>query len=244
MGHRVLIVDDETDLAELLAYNLQRAGYETRVVSDGRAGLEAVDAFGPELVILDVMMPGLTGTEVAQRLRRDARTRHIPIIMLTAKAEESSELDGLSSGADDYLTKPFSMRVLEARIEAVLRRARGVPEPKGSVLRAGPLEVNVEAHVATVNGRPLKITVTEFKLLEALVAAEGRVLSRQALITRALGPDVTVTERTVDVHVTSIRKKLGEHADLLRTVRGVGYRLTADSAALPGGAAVAASSES
>lgn len=244
MGNRVLIVDDERDLPELLAYNLQRVGYTTEVVHDGLQGIERVNAFHPDLIVLDVMMPGISGVEVAERLRREPRTRHIPILMLTARADEASELEGLHAGADDYVAKPFSMKVLEARIEALLRRRREAPNPPAlaptSLHTLGPVQLNTDTHEALLDARPLSLTVTEFRILESLISAGGRVLSRQALITRALGPGVTVTERTIDVHVTSIRKKLGDHAPLLRTVRGVGYRLVADAAEIDDPAATGA----
>ncbi len=226
MPKRILVVDDEPDLSELLAYNLHRAGYETRVAPNGRVALDLAATFKPDLIVLDVMMPELSGVEVAERLRRDKTTARIPIVMLTARTDEVDELKGLASGADDYVTKPFSMKVLEARIEAVLRRAEATAVPSG-VLRAGPLTLDPDAHEVQLDDAPIKLTVTEFRLLAALIEAEGRVLSRQTLISRALGPGVTVTERTIDVHVTSIRKKMADKAGMIRTVRGVGYRLTA-----------------
>ncbi|MEL6329138.1 MAG: response regulator transcription factor [Planctomycetota bacterium] len=232
MSRRVLIVDDEIDLSELLAYNLRRAGYDTRVEHDGHAGLRAAGEWRPDLVILDIMMPGLSGLEVADRLKREDETRSIPIIMLTARSEERDELSGLASGADDYVIKPFSMRVLEARIEAVMRRS----EAAGAGGLAGPLEfgrlrLDPGTRDAHLGDKALSLTNTEFLLLQALMEANGKVLSRQHLINQAMGPGVTVTERTIDVHVTSIRKKLGDEANMLKTVRGVGYRLTLEEAA-------------
>jgi two-component system phosphate regulon response regulator PhoB len=237
MTKRILIVDDEIDLSELLAYNLHRAGYATHVAHNGRTGLEAVASFKPDLIVLDVMMPEMTGTQVAERLKRDGTTRAIPIIMLTAKAAENDELSGFAAGVDDYVTKPFTMRVLEARIEAVLRRMALVPvsaQSPDAALRFGPLVLDPDTHDVLLDEKPIRLTVTEFRLLESLINASGRVLSRQALIIAALGPGVTVTERTIDVHITSIRKKLGPHADLVRTVRGVGYRLQEAARALAG----------
>ncbi|MEM1184630.1 MAG: response regulator transcription factor [Planctomycetota bacterium] len=227
MNRRVLIVDDEIDLAELLAYNLGAAGYETTVAHDGRAGIAAAQEFKPHIIVLDVMMPELSGLEVAERLRVDSTTRHIPILMLTARADESDEVRGLGAGADDFVTKPFSMKVLEARVEALLRRA-GEREGDGApaTLTCGPIVIDTRSHEASVDGRVLQLTVTEFRLLSALVGAGGHVLSRPVLINRAMGKGVTVTERTIDVHVTSIRKKLGPYASFIRTVRGVGYRIS------------------
>lgn len=227
---RILIVDDEPDLSELLAYNLERAGYTTRVEHNGVKGLETLRSFRPDLLILDIMMPELNGIEVAERMRRDQSLSRIPIIMLTARSGENDELNGLAAGADDYVTKPFSMKVLEARIETVLRRVdspEGLPAA-GSVLMAGRLTLDRATHEVRLGEQEIQLTHTEFRLLESLMQAGGRVLSRQALISEAIGPGVAVTERTIDVHITSVRKKLDADAGLIKTVRGVGYRIAAD----------------
>ncbi len=224
----ILIVDDERDLAELLVYNLRKAGYETTVATGGRQALEAIAANTPDLVLLDIMLPELSGTEVASRIRSNQATANLPIIMLTAKGEEVDQIVGLTVGADDYVPKPFSIKVLLARIEAVLRRTR----PGGGdarMLALSGVKVNPDTHEAFVDDEPIKLTLTEFRLLSALIQAAGRVLSRSALMNRAMGPGVTVTERTIDVHITAIRKKLGPHANIIKTVRGVGYRATADT---------------
>ncbi|USN98452.1 MAG: response regulator transcription factor [Phycisphaeraceae bacterium] len=227
MARRVLIVDDETDLAELLAYNLSKSGYDTRVAADGPGGLREIAEYNPDLVVLDVMMPGLSGHAVLARIRRTPETSHLPVILLTAKSEENDELEGLSYGADDYVTKPYSMKVLEARIEAILRRASEEPQDS-PLLSLGAVTINKETHEARLDGAVIALTVTEFRLLCSLIEAEGRVLDRQALIRMAMGAGVTITERTIDVHVTSIRKKLGKHASMVKTVRGVGYRIEHD----------------
>lgn len=227
MAKRVLIVDDESDLAELLGYNLWKSGYETRVVHDGEAGLQAISAFKPDLVVLDIMMPGLNGHQVLARIRGNTETASLPVIFLTAKNEEHDEIEGLTKGADDFVTKPFSIRVLQARIERLLDRGDSGEQPQVEV--AG-LRLNRETHEATLSGKPLALTVTEFRLLASLLEAEGRVLSRASLIKHAMGSGVTITERTIDVHVTSIRKKLGDLAAVIKTVRGVGYRIDADAA--------------
>jgi two-component system phosphate regulon response regulator PhoB len=224
----VLIVDDERDLAEMLSYNLRKAGYETTVVGTGRAALDAIAQSPPDLVILDLMLPELSGTEVASRIRSNPTTATIPIMMLTAKTEEVDQLVGLTVGADDYVSKPFSMKILLARIEAVLRRSRREVD-NSRMVGMGGVRVNVETHEAFVDGEPMKLTLTEFRILSAMLQAGGRVLSRTSLMTRALGPGVTVTERTIDVHVTSIRKKLGARAGMIRTVRGVGYRCSPEN---------------
>jgi two-component system phosphate regulon response regulator PhoB len=224
----ILVVDDENDLVELLMYNLAKAGYAPRSARNGRQALEQVAQKIPDLIVLDIMLPELTGTEITSRLRTNPATAHIPIVMLTAKGEEVDQIVGLTVGADDYITKPFSMKVLLARVDAVLRRTS--PAARGDVptiaLRMGPIEIDPDTHQVTVDAQPIKLTLTEFRLLAALVQANGKVLNRAILMAKAMGPGVTVTERTIDVHVTSIRKKLGEHANIIKTVRGVGYRAT------------------
>ncbi len=221
----ILIVDDERDLVELLSYNLQKAGYQTSAAHSGRAGLDLAVRTTPDLIVLDVMLPELSGTEIVTRLRSNPNTAGIPIILLTAKTEEIDQLVGLTVGADDYVTKPFSTKVLLARIDALLRRTRKPADAKG-ILSLGPIEVHTDTHEAFVDAQPIKLTLTEFKILTSLMQAQGKVLSRAILMAKAMGPGVTVTERTIDVHVTSIRKKLNDHAAIVRTVRGVGYRAT------------------
>jgi DNA-binding response OmpR family regulator len=221
----VVVVDDEPDLLELVAYNIRQDGHEVVTATNGIKALEAVRSRLPDVVVLDVMMPGLSGLEVARRLRSQTETASIPIIMLTARAEEKHELEGLDAGADDYISKPFSMQVLLARIQAVARRT-GAEGTKKNNMNLGPIAIDLDEHVATVHGEAMTLTITEFRILAALLSAKGKVLSRPALISRAIGPGVTVTERTIDVHVTSIRKKLGNSAGMIRTVRGVGYRAT------------------
>ncbi|MEK6702397.1 MAG: response regulator [Planctomycetota bacterium] len=225
----ILIVDDDPDIVELLAYNLKKGGYRTSVARTGRAALDLALSGSPDLILLDLMLPELSGTEVANRLRTSPVTSEIPIVMLTAKGEETDQIVGLTVGADDYVTKPFAVKVLLARIEAVLRRAA---RPTGSsrVLRLGGIEINAETYEVNIDHALVKFTLTEFRLLTALVQAGGRIQSRSTLMTRAMGPGVTVTERTIDVHMTSIRKKLGSHQGLIKTVRGVGYRATVDPA--------------
>ncbi|CAG0979282.1 Alkaline phosphatase synthesis transcriptional regulatory protein PhoP [Phycisphaerales bacterium] len=221
----ILVVDDETDLVELLSYNLKKAGYQVSAAFSGRQALERVATELPDLVVLDVMLPELSGTEVAGRLRSNPATANLPIVMLTAKGEDVDQIVGLAVGADDYIPKPFAMKVLMARIEAVLRRAaRAGGEPR--IMTMGGVSINLETHESFSDGELLKLTLTEFRLLSALLQANGRVLSRAALMSRAMGPGVMVTERTIDVHVTAIRKKLGAHAGIIKTVRGVGYRAT------------------
>lgn len=225
----VLVVDDEADLVELIGLNLRRNGYHVLTASNGDEALDKARKLLPDLIILDVMMPGLDGTEVTRRLRASAETEHLPILMLTARTEESDEVVGLSAGADDFVTKPFSPKVLLARVRSLMRRAGSsgsVDEAAGGAkLSTGPLVIDLDKHEILIDGEQVKLTLTEFKLLQALVEAKGRVLSRDRLMDKAMGQDVFVTDRAIDVHVTAIRKKLGDAAWLVHTVRGVGYRL-------------------
>ncbi|HYE61660.1 MAG TPA: response regulator [Phycisphaerales bacterium] len=230
----VLVVDDEKDLLDLLSYNLRKAGYQVSTAATGLKALQMLSDRRPDLMILDVMLPELSGTEVASRVRSNPETAAIPIIMLTAKTAEADQLVGLTAGADDYVTKPFSPRVLLARVEAVLRRV-AKPSDDRKLIELGPISVNLETHEAFVGGELMKLTLTEFRLLSSLIAAGGKVLSRQLLMERAMGPGVMVTERTIDVHMTAVRKKLGSQAGVIKTVRGVGYRATLDEGGDEGG---------
>ncbi len=222
----VLVVDDEKDLVDLIAYNLQRNGYHVLTATSGDAALEIASRELPHLLLLDLMLPGTSGTEVARRMKADPRTAAIPIIMLTAKSEETDVVVGLTLGADDYVTKPFSMKILLARLNTVLRRTEiASPVSEAGSLKAGPLSIDASKHEVSINGELVKLTLTEFKLLISLVAARGRVLTRDQLMDKAMGTDVFVTDRAIDVHITAIRKKLGSASWLIRTVRGVGYSL-------------------
>ena len=226
LGKTILIADDEADLVELVGFNLERNGYDVLRAPDGTTALRLAQQHSPDLVILDVMMPGLDGTEVCRRLKGDPKTSRIPVVLLTAKGEETDVVVGLTIGADDYVTKPFSMKILLARLAGLLRRSDGAgTADAGDVLKAGPLTIDAQQHTATLDGEPVKLTLTEFKLLSALVQARGRVLSRDQLMDKAMGSDVFVTDRAIDVHVTAIRRKLGVASYLVQTVRGVGYRL-------------------
>jgi DNA-binding response OmpR family regulator len=220
---QIVVVEDERDMAELISLRLKKEGYDVEVAHNGMDGLRLVQSSRPDLVLLDLMLPGLSGTEVAQKLRDDPRTREIPIIMVTAKAEDSDVVVGLHMGADDYVTKPFSMSVLLARISAVLRR--GENHNGKTAISVGPINIDQERHQAEVDGEPVSLTLTEFRLLAALAAARGRVLSRNQLIDQAIGMDAVVTDRTIDVHLTSLRRKLGPARKFVKTVRGVGYRI-------------------
>ena len=222
-----MIVEDEVDMAELVAMRLRREGYLTELVHDGAEALDRIRSNPPDLVLLDLMLPGMPGADVAAELRRDGRTAALPIIMLTARSQESDVVAGLKLGADDYVTKPFSMSVLVARVEAQFRRRQGV---QAEPLQAGPLRIDPQRHSVQVAGQDVALTLTEFRLLTALVAARGRVLSRNQLIDQVLGIDAVVTDRTIDVHLAALRRKLGPARGLIQTVRGVGYRLAKDLA--------------
>jgi two-component system phosphate regulon response regulator PhoB len=225
---RIVLVEDERDMASLVAMRLRKEGYQVDVAHDGYEALELLRASPPDLVLLDIMLPGVDGTTIASRLRDDPRTAAVPIIMLTAKSEESDIVVGLKFGADDYVTKPFSLSVLMARIDAVLRRSAAAPDASKGLVRAGPVAIDPARHTVEVSGEPVSLTLTEFRLLMAVVAARGRVLNRNQLMDQAIGVDVVVTDRTIDVHMTALRKKLGQARSCLRTVRGVGYSFVAE----------------
>ncbi len=218
----VLVVEDEPDLASTLAYHLSREGYEPRAVANGLDAVAEVQRRPPDIIILDRMLPKMSGDEVIGRLRNDPRTAGIPIIMLTAKAEETDELVGFALGADDYVRKPFSVKALLARVAAVLRRRAAVGE-SDDVLTGGPITLDRARHEVHTAGRPIALTATEFRLLATLMAARGRVLSRDQLIDAALGTGTAVTDRTIDVHIAGLRRKLESAGAWIHTVRGVGY---------------------
>jgi two-component system phosphate regulon response regulator PhoB len=227
MPRTVLVIDDEPEMLRLLDYNLTRAGYAVLTARDGDSGLAAARRHAPDLVILDVMMPGLDGLEVCKRLRQEPTTASRPVLMLTARAEESDRVLGLELGADDYVVKPFGMRELLARVKALLRRAEG-PPAGGEVLKVGRLVIDSGRRLVTAAGKPVALTATEFNILRALAERPGRVRSREDLISAARGEDAAVVDRTVDVHVAALRRKLGKLGEAIETVRGVGYRLRED----------------
>jgi two-component system phosphate regulon response regulator PhoB len=218
----ILVVEDEVDLADLLCYHLEREGYNCRRSTDGEQALAEASRQPPDLMILDRMLPRLSGDEVALRMKRDPRTAGVPIIMLTAKAEDEDELVGFALGADDYVRKPFSVKLVLARVAAVMRRQR-TASGKREVLSAGPLVLDHGRHEVQVDGRALDVTATEFRILAVLMAARGRVLTREQLIDNALGQGAAVTNRAMDVHIAALRKKLGSAAPCIHTIRGVGY---------------------
>lgn len=222
---KILVVEDDRSLREVLTYNLQQAGYDVLTATDGQDGLLQAQLKSPDIVLLDLMLPVVDGLDVCRRLRADASTREMLIVMLTAKAEESDELIGFSLGADDYVTKPFSVKVLLERIKALRRRrtGEGVGAPDEITKRQG-VTVNRRRHQASIEDQPLPLTRSEFRLLDTLIRQPGRVFDRTELIDAALGEDTMVMERTIDVHIRALRRKLGDKADVIETVRGVGYR--------------------
>ena len=225
MSETVLIVDDEQDVVDLLVYNLQKAGYKTATARDGVTALQkARDGF-PSLIILDLMLPQVEGTEVCKQLRADPKTASIPIVMLTAKAEEVDRIVGLELGADDYVTKPFSPREVVLRVKRILSRAQGKGAPT-EVLKCGDLIMDIAKHEAALKGKAIELTATEFKLLAMLMERRGRVQTRDRLLTDVWGYEGDVDTRTVDTHVRRLREKLGKAADYIETVRGVGYRFS------------------
>jgi two-component system phosphate regulon response regulator PhoB len=226
MGGTIVIVEDERDLADLLAFNLQREGFRPLTALDGREGLELVRRERPALVVLDLMLPGMMGVDVCRELKRDPETAAVPVIMLTARGDEIDRVVGFEVGADDYLVKPFSMRELLLRVRAILRRA-AAPEPAAKAISIGPLSIDPVRHLVQVEGEEIVLTGTEFKLLLTLAERKGRLQSRDLLLTDVWGYNYVGDTRTVDTHVTRLRGKLGAAGDLIRTVRGFGYKLEA-----------------
>jgi phosphate regulon transcriptional regulator PhoB len=223
MAEAILIVDDEQDVLDLLVYNLQKAGYKTISARDGATALQKARDEVPSLIVLDLMLPQMDGTEVCRHLKADPKTAHIPIIMLTAKAEEVDRVVGLELGADDYVTKPFSPREMALRVKGVLRRASGKGVP-AEIIKFGDLTVDIAKHEVTLKGKVVDLTATEFKLLSTLLERRGRVQSRDRLLTDVWGYEGDVDTRTVDTHMRRLREKLGKASDYVETVRGVGYR--------------------
>jgi two-component system phosphate regulon response regulator PhoB len=226
---RVLVVDDERDITALVAYHLAKAGYRVTTAATGPAALEAVASETPDLVVLDLMLPGRSGYEVLEELRRREETQSVGVILLTARREEADRIRGLTSGADDYLTKPFSPEELVLRVGAVLRRLRApAASAGGSVLKIGPVTIDRAAHTVTVDGAAAELTRIEYRLLLLLAERRGRVQSRPQLLESVWEAQSDIQTRTVDMHVQRLRTKLGPAGDLIETVRGFGYRMKAE----------------
>jgi two-component system phosphate regulon response regulator PhoB len=229
LNTNILVVEDEPDIAALVAYHLAKQSYRVHTASTGREALESLGGEPPDLVVLDWMLPELSGLEVLREMRLRPELAQIPVILLTARREEADRIEGLSAGADDYLAKPFSPQELVLRVGAVLRRVAQAPSPSraGRVLRVGPFTLDVDGATAEVSGNRIDLTPTEFKLLQALMERRGKVQSRQKLLESVWEISARLTTRTVDMHVQRLRSKLGDAADWLETVRGFGYRLRA-----------------
>ncbi len=236
---KLVIVEDEPDILDVLTYNLKKAGFDIASSLDGKEGLALIQRTHPDLILLDLMLPGLGGLEICQKLRAAPETQSTPIIMVTAKGEEADIVKGLEMGADDYITKPFSPKELVARVNAALRRNRmasaenstksltkvGDPTPgTGQKIVSGDLTIDAEKHKVSLRETPIRLTATEFRLLFELAKQPGRVFSRNQLIDRAFGDDAVVVDRNIDVHIRSIRKKIGATESFIETIRGVGYR--------------------
>jgi two-component system phosphate regulon response regulator PhoB len=226
---RILLIEDEPDIAEVLQYNLEKEGFQVELASRGDAGLESVRRENPDLILLDLMLPGLDGLEVTRLLKRDPATAHLPIVMLTARSEEVDRIVGLELGADDYISKPFSPREVVLRVKAVLRRLQPEqPEPEettSEMLQLGGIELDIPGHQLRLGGKEVPLTATEFRLLRLLMERNGRVQTRGQLLSDVWGYAEDIDSRTVDTHIRRLRRKLGSEADRIETVIGVGYRL-------------------
>jgi two-component system phosphate regulon response regulator PhoB/two-component system alkaline phosphatase synthesis response regulator PhoP len=224
MNKLIAVVDDEPDIVELVAHNLKKENFKVEEFYDGLSLLTFVETTLPDLIILDLMLPEMDGLEVCRALKQDERTASIPIIILTAKETETDKVVGLELGADDYMVKPFSLRELVARVKAVLRRAERKSE-KAKVIKIGDLIIDLGKFVVTVKTKQIPLTTTELKILSILAEKPGWVFSRDQLLDKLWGEDKIVVERTIDVHITQLRKKLGEYGKMIKSIRGMGYKL-------------------
>lgn len=220
----ILVIEDEADILELISYNLGKEGYRVSGAASGEAGLKSARANLPGLIVLDLMLPGLDGLEVCKLLKADSKTQHIPIIMLTAKGEESDVITGLEVGADDYLTKPFSPKILIARVRALLRRKARAADKSTATVQAHDIIIHPGRHEVLVAGQTVDLTFTEFQILQLLARHPGWVFSRYQIVNEIRGDETIVTDRSVDVQIVGLRKKLGEAGQYIETVRGVGYK--------------------
>ncbi len=221
---RILLIEDEPDIAEVLQYNLEKEGFEVETARRGDTGLEVIRRGAPDLLLLDLMLPGIDGLELTRLLKRDTATAHLPIVMLTARGEEVDRIVGLELGADDYISKPFSPREVVLRVKAVLRRFQH-EETEAELLTVGGIELDISAHQLRVKGKEIPLTATEFRLLRLLMERSGRVQTRGQLLSDVWGYAEDIDSRTVDTHIRRLRRKLGSEADRIETVIGVGYRL-------------------
>jgi two-component system phosphate regulon response regulator PhoB len=222
---RILIVEDEADLASLLEYNLKAEGHTTELARTGAAALSRLKTFKPELVLLDLMLPDISGGDVSRLIREAPESKRTPIIMVTARGEETDRVRGLELGADDYVTKPFSVKELLLRIKAVLRRGTEEVLTGKAVIEAGDIKLDSERHEVLVRGKPVVLTALEFRLLKTFLERPGRVQTRDTLLSDVWGIDAEITTRTVDTHIKRLREKLGAAGEIIETIRGVGYKL-------------------
>lgn len=221
----ILVVDDEKDLLDIVSHHLKKEHYQVETALEGEAALQKARKLVPDLILLDLMLPGMDGLEVCRQLKADPRTQSVPVLMLTAKAEETDAVIGLSQGADDYIRKPIGMRELLARVSSRLRvTAQQKVDEEKKVLRFGDLTIDSVRHEVTLRGTLLKLTMTEFRLLRHLVANPGRAWSRNELLDSAIAPDAIVIDRNVDVHIATLRKKLEDYGEYIETIRGLGYK--------------------
>ncbi len=231
--NKILVVEDEPDILEMVRYNLDQAGLDVETAEDAERALQSIQETLPDLIILDLMLPGINGLDMCRQIKQDARTRHIPILMLTARKEEIDRIVGLELGADDYVVKPFSPRELVLRTQAILRRSQSSLQSITDTetwLHLGPISIDKAAHQALLNGDPLELTGTEFKLLTTLIERRGRVQTRDDLLDTVWGYEYGGYGRTVDTHIRRLREKLGEASEWIETVRGVGYRFRREKA--------------
>jgi two-component system phosphate regulon response regulator PhoB len=227
MQKSILVVEDDADIRQLIDFNLAREGYEVTCVEGGEEGLDLIKNRPPDLVVLDLMLPGIDGLETCRAIKSNPQTEHIPVIIVSAKSEDVDVVVGLEIGAEDYITKPFSPKVLVARIRALLRRREKEHEAPEGPVRIHDLQINPDRYEVTADGQPVYLSYTEFHILLLLARSAGRVFSRYQIVNDVRGEDSIVTDRSVDVHIAGVRKKLGKYADYIETVRGLGYRFRA-----------------
>jgi len=224
-GQKILVIDDEPDITGLVSYHLKAAGYEVTTANDPIGSIATAQSILPDLVILDIMMPDLNGIQICRILRTDPKLKGIPVIFLTAKVEEADRVTGFEVGGDDYMCKPFSIRELVHRVHAILRRTTKAVSTEPKRLQVGQIVVDVECHEVTVNGKPVQLTATEFKLLSRLIESRGRVVTREHLLINVWNYETEIETRTIDTHVRRLREKLGSEAAWIETIRGIGYRV-------------------
>ena len=232
---KLLIIEDDHSLASVVEYNFSNSGYDVFCARDGQDGINQARSIMPDIILLDLMIPVIDGIEVCRQLRAESTTQETPIIMVTAKSEEVDQLIGFSVGADDYVIKPFSVRVLMEKVKTLLRRHTRSQGAGLDIVSNGPVEVDRRRHRVLLDQKQLEVTPSEFRLLDTLIRNPGRAFERSELMNSALGADTLALERTIDVHIRSLRKKLGVHADMIQTVRGVGYRFRESSSATSNG---------